>query len=362
MRLLNLICLIFSPILTAQSVRETYEYAVKNQVIDALKNDPLQYKSVDRAKEKFMSSVVKKRMSKEIGKIQREPDFDRIITKVSKLKISEPGIKRKPAYIFTPKKYNSQRYYPLIISLHGYSGFSLVQGLFLPFQKWVSKKGFILAVPSGVKDKQKKGFWNATTFCCNFDKKNINDVRYLQRLIGNLKAKYNISKVIIAGHSNGGFLSQRVACEKSQLVDTIITWGGSSFYKYSDCRPKKPVSIIHLHGTEDATIPYDGIPLVLPSAPLIVKRWARKMNCKSEIRDFTIKARGASIKSKEIKFSGYENCNGGKVSILGTIPGGKHAIPPLSSKVYDFILDAVLFNNDDIEDTRVNRKKIRKFY
>jgi polyhydroxybutyrate depolymerase len=316
---------------------------------------------VDRAKERFMSSVVKKRMAKEIGAVEKVPDQSRIITKISKIEIPEPGIKRKPAYIFTPKKYSMSRSYPLIISLHGYSGFSLVQGLFLPFQKWVSKKGYILAIPSGIKDKEKNGFWNATTFCCNFDRKNINDVRYIERLIGRLKVKYNISKVIIAGHSNGGFLSQRIACEKPEIVDTIITWGGSSFYKYSDCRPRKPVSIIHLHGTKDGTIPYEGIPLVLPSAPLIVKRWGGKMNCKSEIDPFTLKARGFSLNSKEIEFSGYINCNGGKVSILGTIPGGKHALPALSSKIYDFILNAVLYNNDHLEKTKVDRKKLRKY-
>ena len=187
MKKIILFFLLLGPLLQAQTIREQDELAVGGQVLQALKNDPLQYKSVDRAKEKFMQSIVKKRMLAEMQKVEPAQDLNRHITEISRLHIPEPGIDRDPAYVFTPKKYSSRKSYPLIVSLHGYSSWSVVQGLFLPFQKWVSGKGYILAVPSGNKDRAKRQFWNATSFCCNFDNKKINDVRYLQRLIASLK-------------------------------------------------------------------------------------------------------------------------------------------------------------------------------
>lgn len=363
---LFLIALIInSPYLNAKdSEPSEVSNRIKFKALRLLRDDPIDNRTVQDAKSKFKRAILIKRFKKNMNEMKVAPqeNMNRVFTKFYRVSLKEIGNQRDPAYFYVPKKYKKNKSWPLIISLHGYSSFQIAQNIFLPLDKWVSKKGFILAIPSGNKDSQNKQFWNATEFCCNFESKKINDASYLKQLIFYAKKKYNISKVILIGHSNGGFMSQHMACKASHLIDGIITWGGSTFYDPKDCRPQNPVNIIHLHGTNDETIPFNGSTGVLPSAPSVVKQWASQMECQNKknlIKSFSIKTKFPGIFSRQIDFSGFKNCKGNKKSILGVIPNGKHT-RPLSSSLWEFVVDTALFNNFDIEKTSINYRKLKK--
>lgn len=342
---------------------------VKFKAARLLINDPMDNRPLQAAKNAFLESVRNERWSKEIedsGEVPQEP-MHNLLTKGRKIELKEEGgeknLVRDPAYALVPKNYTPTKSYPLIISLHGYSSFQFVQGIFLPFQRWVSDKGYILVIPSGHKDKKGKQFWNATEFCCNFDLKNIDDEAYLRKLIFFMKKNYNVSKVIIVGHSNGGFMAHRLACSASDIIDGIITWGSSTFYNPQDCNPKNPVNILDLHGTADGTIPFNGIMNVLPSAPSVNKQWASMMNCQNKehlIHGFSLNVKGPSFSGKQIDFTGFKNCNGGKNAIFGVIPGGRHVFPRIDTKLWEYIIDLAIFNNYNIESTKINEFKLIK--
>ena len=67
----------------------------------------------------------------------------------------------------------------------------------------------------------------------------MDDVGYLSGLIAEAEQTYNIDpkRVYLIGHSNGGFMSFRMACEASELITAIVSLAGSTFENPADCQP-----------------------------------------------------------------------------------------------------------------------------
>ena len=103
-------------------------------------------------------------------------------------------------------------------------------------------------------------FWNATDACCNFDRAAVDDVAYLTDVIAEIQAELAIDpkRIALVGHSNGGFMSYRMACEQADLVSAIVSLAGATFADPADCAPSEPVSVVQIHGTADDVILYEG--------------------------------------------------------------------------------------------------------
>ena len=159
--------------------------------------------------------------------------------------------------IFVPDKLSNAKGVPLLLFLHGGGGTS-VSSSAMGMTKIASREGFIVAYPEGWNKHWNDGR-NSEVFA-EQDKK-IDDVKFLTALVKSLTKKYPVDqdKVFIAGVSNGGFMSQRMAMEKPELfagVGIIIASMGRAIKK--DFSPSEPVSILFINGTEDKMVPYDG--------------------------------------------------------------------------------------------------------
>ena len=70
------------------------------------------------------------------------------------------------------------------------------------------------------------------------------------------------SRVYVIGHSNGGFMSYRMAYEHSDVVAAIVSLAGANHLEQRE-PPPNPVHILQIRGTDDTTIdplldsPYD---------------------------------------------------------------------------------------------------------
>jgi polyhydroxybutyrate depolymerase len=87
---------------------------------------------------------------------------------------------------------------------------------------------------------------------------NVDDVAFISQLIDQLEREHQIdaARVTAAGHSNGGIMAYRLACE---LADKITAIGvQSSALEIPSCHPSQPVSVIHIHGSADQNVPIDG--------------------------------------------------------------------------------------------------------
>ncbi len=81
---------------------------------------------------------------------------------------------------------------PLVVLLHGYSVNGATQLVYFGLGPSVDTHGFLLAYPDGTIDSKMNRFWNATDACCNFDGSKVDDVAYLDAVIDDVRAHYNI--------------------------------------------------------------------------------------------------------------------------------------------------------------------------
>ncbi|MEI7966813.1 MAG: PHB depolymerase family esterase, partial [Actinomycetota bacterium] len=119
----------------------------------------------------------------------------------------------RPYSEFVPSSYSSKSPAPLVVLLHGYGSSGNQQETYMNFKAVAEQRGFILSYPDGTVDATGKQFWNATEVCCNFFLE-VDDDAYLISMLNDMESKYSIDpkRIYFVGHSNGGFMSYRMAC------------------------------------------------------------------------------------------------------------------------------------------------------
>ncbi len=176
--------------------------------------------------------------------------------------------------------------------------------------KRVTEEQFVLVLPEGSKNEEGNRFWNATPECCNFYESTVNDVSYLRALIEEATSTYAIEKGNIAlfGHSNGGYMSYRVACEAPDLIDRIVVLAGSVSLDENDCVGTSPVSVVHIHGTVGAVAS--------------IERWRAKAGC--EKAPVESSADLTELAGSETVIQTWKNCAGHRTIELWTGHGEGH--------------------------------------
>ena len=163
-----------------------------------------------------------------------------------------------PLYI--PSDPDPETSLPLVVSLHGYTGNGTEHENYFNLRSKIDEKQFMLCVPNGLVNSQGDRFWNGTDFCCDFEQQNPDDSGYLRELIETIIADYSVDlgSIHVVGHSNGGFMSYRMACDNADLIASIASLAGASFSDASDCTPSEPVHVLQIHGTADTVIDFNG--------------------------------------------------------------------------------------------------------
>ena len=251
----------------------------------------------------------------------------------------------RPYSEFVPSSYSSKSPVPLVVLLHGYGSSGKQQETYMNFSAVAEQRGFILAYPDGTVDATGKQFWNATEVCCNFFI-DVDDDAYLISILNDMESKYSIDRkrIYFVGHSNGGFMSYRMACKHSDRIAAIASLAGATFLNSSDCAAKEPVSVLQVHGTSDTTILYNGGAILgkqYPSATASVTQWATVNRCSNNSTPRADKLDlVTTITGSETSISSWNNCRNGTEVELWTVDQGGHT-PAISttfaSKVYDFL-------------------------
>ena len=166
---------------------------------------------------------------------------------------------------------------PLIIALHGYGSNVWEYSQYVGLIGRINLDRFLLLMPNGTRDSDGNRFWNATDYCCDFEDSEVDDVQYLRSLIDEASELVRVGSIFAVGHSNGGFMSFRLACESLPGLAGIVSLAGTTFSDESHCADAVPVSMLQIHGDADDVILYDGDEY--PGAPETVMRWVRRMGC-----------------------------------------------------------------------------------
>ncbi len=252
------------------------------------------------------------------------------------------------AQVYIPSDYNTATRYPLIILLHGFGATGAVQAAYLGLDGRVDSHQYVLVAPDGTENEEGRKFWNATPACCAFfdGDTDVDDLAYIRGLIEEAAATYSIdvSRIGLFGHSNGGFMALRMACEASDLVTSVVSLAGAAFDDAAMCQPAtNPVSVLTIHGTSDGTIAYDGGSNAgnpYPGALETIELFAENADCDTanpvmlENKDLM-----ESLDGSETTVLDYPGCKGGTEVELWTIEGGPHIPFPWVASGLDSFVD-----------------------
>ena len=180
--------------------------------------------------------------------------------------------------LYVPAIYSGATARPLIINMHGYTSNALQQQYYSNFGPIADTANFLMVFPNGTKNSSGTTFWNAGIGS------SVDDIGFISHLIDSLKLQYNINlnRVYSTGMSMGGFMSHTLACELSNRITAIASVTGSIFTSQygSYCHPTRPVPVMQIHGTADATVPYAGsTSQYMTPVDSVLKYWVTKNNC-----------------------------------------------------------------------------------
>ncbi len=191
----------------------------------------------------------------------------------------------RPATLTMPGGHVYNQPLPLVIALHGYSSSGSFNAWWMSMYESVHENEHLLLTPDGSMNIIGMRFWNATDACCNLFNTEVDDVAFLEDLINQSVQSYGADPdgVVLIGHSNGAFMGHRMACERGGLIESIVSLNGATWNDFSnDCPDTGRPNILHVHGTADSTIQYDGGMMfggVYPSAPQSTAYWADRSGC-----------------------------------------------------------------------------------
>jgi polyhydroxybutyrate depolymerase len=254
------------------------------------------------------------------------------------------------ADVLIPSDYNTATRYPLIVLLHGFGANGYVQSLYLGLNTRVDSGQYVLVVPDGTENLAGERFWNATPACCAFTEEDqlIDDVAYIRGLIEEAAATYSIdpSRVGLIGHSNGGFMALRMACEASDVVTSVVSLAGSTFAEEASCTPaSQPVSVLTMHGDEDRTILYEGSQILgdaYPGAQETTRRFAAQAQCDTDNPALAPNLDVVeSVDGAETEVLEYSGCAPGVDVTLWTMVGAPHIPIPWVPGSLDLMVDWV---------------------
>ena len=169
--------------------------------------------------------------------------------------IIHEGVNREYV-IHVPDSYDGSFSVPVVLNFHGFSGDAYQYMNEADMRILSESENFILIYPQGL-DLDGEPHWNA---CPNGgdNKSDVDDFGFIETLIEEISSNYNIDleRIYAVGYSNGGMMAYGLANHKSELIAAVASVSGAML----DCTgpTSHPMPVIHLHGTNDFDLPYNG--------------------------------------------------------------------------------------------------------
>lgn len=225
--------------------------------------------------------------------------------------------------------------WPLVLNLHFFRGNPPSQALLTRMHFLADTAKFIVVYPEGEQidisdytdseNPQGRG-WNLGGLFSEND-----DVAFLEQMIDQLNSEYRIndSRIYAMGFSMGAHMTYFLACTLSEKLAAIAAVGGTQFVNVGEvsipCEPVSTLPVLHIHGTEDYNVPYEGDNLFL-GAEGSVDFWLDHNNCESDIEVINFEDLDTTDQSTATAFK-YKNCENEVEVWLYRIDGGGHWWP-----------------------------------
>ena len=146
---------------------------------------------------------------------------------------------------------------PVIVALHGGGGsadqFARSSGLSRP----ANRLGYAVIYPEGT---GRAGTWNGG-YCCGAARRSgVDDVAFLEAVLADAVARFGLdgARVYATGMSNGSIMAETWAALRPGRLRAVAGVAGTMDTRHY--RVAAPVPLLHIHGTADDMVPYDGGP------------------------------------------------------------------------------------------------------
>jgi polyhydroxybutyrate depolymerase len=167
---------------------------------------------------------------------------------------------RPDAILVTPAGYDPDQEYPLVVVLHGYEWGALAYAWYFQFfQLQAESQDFLLLLPNGMENSAGSRYWEATDSCCDDEDLEPGDLAWLRGQIKKVHLEHNVSTIGVFGFGNGAFMAEAMVCQPGSQIDAIAALNGTTYADESLCNATNPVSVLHIHGTANEVIPFDGL-------------------------------------------------------------------------------------------------------
>jgi polyhydroxybutyrate depolymerase len=240
---------------------------------------------------------------------------------------------RRSYLVHLPTGYRAGTPTPVVLSFHGGAQDARRQRALTGMDATADQEGFMVVYPEGTPDLIGHGrSWNAGSCCARASRIGAPDVAFTSALLDDLASVVSVDprRVFATGMSNGAMLAYRLACELTSRIAAVAPVAGVLVVT-SRCRPDRPISVLAIHGTDDALVPVGGgvganrTLGTLPSVADSLAVFKRRDGCPAEPTASTLRQDATVIR--------HQGCLDGTEVTLCLVDGGGHTWPggrPLS--------------------------------
>jgi polyhydroxybutyrate depolymerase len=172
--------------------------------------------------------------------------------------------------------------------------------------------------------------WNAGGFSGKMAEGKADDVAFIGKLLDDLAAvvKVDEKQVYACGMSNGGMMCYRLAAELCDRIAAIAPVAGTIAIEES--KPKRPMPVIHFHGSKDNIVPFEMMKGKSPSFMKLkgvkdsIQTWVKLNGCDENPKNDVVSKEGEEMK---VSRKTYGNGKDGAEVVLVIIEEGGHTWP-----------------------------------
>jgi polyhydroxybutyrate depolymerase len=204
----------------------------------------------------------------------------------------------------------------LVVMLHGGFGSARQAESAYGWNALADREGFAVAYPDGL-DRA----WNVGGDCCGRSARTgVDDVAFVRVAVAAIGRLLPIdpARVYATGMSNGGMMAYRLACD----TDVFAAIAPVAATLLGECPSPDPASLIHVHGSADPRVRFDGAPGIGvaridgPPVPDVVATWRTVDGCGPP----AVTTAGPVTRTRA-------ECRDGRAVELVTVDGLDHAWP-----------------------------------
>jgi polyhydroxybutyrate depolymerase len=229
--------------------------------------------------------------------------------------------------LHVPPSYDPGRPTPVVLALHPAAVNGAAMARLCGLNETADRHGFVAVYPNGTGSTPYFLYWDAGGVRGDPS----DDVGFVAGLLDDLATAVHVDpkRVYATGMSNGAMMCYRLAAELSDRIAAIAPVAGTMAIE--TCRPRRPVPVLHFHGTKDGLVLFGGPDERTPknlrflSVEASVRAWVRANGC-PETPEVAAMPDLADEGTRVVRTTYGPGTDGSEV-VLYAVEGGGHTWP-----------------------------------